>query len=64
MNTISIKSRPGRIYTMKKKSKLICVFESESKSEAKQQYKFYDTTHKNVRLTRKGDMYRVWAAKN
>lgn len=54
-----------RLHFMKKKNKLKCVFESKSKSEAKEQYKFYNTTHKNVRLTcKKGVGYRVWSADN
>ena len=50
---------------MKTKNKLNCVFEGKDKSEAKAQYKFYNVTHKNVRLTRKkGVGYRVWCANN
>lgn len=47
----------------KSKSKLICVFESSDKAEAKKMYDFYNTTKKNTRLTKKhGVGYRVWVA--
>lgn len=47
------------------KKSLICVFETQDKDEAVKMYKFYDKTHRNVRLThKKGKGYRIWTAGN
>lgn len=44
-----------------KSKRLTCVFESTDKDEAEKQYKFFNTTKKNTRLTyKKGVGYRVW----
>ncbi len=62
---IAVDAFEKEMNTMRTKtSKLTCVFESDRKQEAKEQYDFYNTTKKNTRLTKKGKLYRVWVAKN
>lgn len=44
----------------KKKTKLVCVFESTNEEHAKESYRFYNITKKDTRLTRAKGIFRVW----